>query len=137
MKIIFVLSVTLLLTSCWNKEESQTSSKAKESISGSALFEKNCAVCHGKAAAGLTKNWKKPLADGSYPAPPLNGKAHAWHHSPKVLLKSINEGGEKIGGQMPAFKDKLTQAEKQAILDYLFSLWPPNIQNKYNARFKK
>jgi mono/diheme cytochrome c family protein len=37
---------------------------------------------------------------------------------------------------MPAFKDKLTDTEKQAILDYLHSLWPKVIQQKYDERFK-
>jgi len=73
---------------------------------------------------------------GAYPAPPLNGSAHSWHHSRATLLASINEGGIKLGGTMPGFKNKLTDDEKKALLDYMYSLWPKTIQQKYDARFK-
>ena len=132
-KRVLILTV-LFLFACSNEASNNT---AQTSIAlGKSVFDKNCVVCHGKAAAGTTKNWKKPLANGKYPAPPLNGTAHGWHHSPKVLLNSINNGGGKFGGWMPPFKDKLSEKEKQAILDYLHSLWPKNIQQKYDARFK-
>ena len=103
---------------------------------GKITFDKNCVLCHGKAGEGVVKNWKKRQADGNFPAPPLNGSAHTWHHSPQLLLNTINEGGARLGGVMPGFKDKLSEAEKQAVLDYLYSLWPKNIQQKYDARFK-
>jgi hypothetical protein len=31
---------------------------------------------------------------------------------PKLLLNTINNGGAKLGGWVPAFKDKLTDKEK-------------------------
>lgn len=132
MKIILILSVVFLV-SC--SGENTTNDKKSVTL-GEAVFNKNCVVCHGKEAKGITKNWKEPLANGKYPAPPLNGTAHTWHHSPKVLLNSINNGGAKFGGWMPSFKDKLTEQEKQEILDYLYSLWSKDIQQKYDRRFK-
>ena len=72
---------------------------------------------------------------GPTPPPPLNGTAHTWHHSPKQLLWTINNGGTLIGGKMPAFKDILKEEEKTAVLDYLFSLWPDKIKRVYNERF--
>jgi mono/diheme cytochrome c family protein len=131
MKIIILVIGFLLLSGCGNDNDNKIESTAL----GKNVFNKNCAVCHGKQAQGLVKNWKKPIA-GVYPAPPLNGTAHAWHHSPKILLETINSGGTKLGGTMPAFNNKLNKEEKQAILDYLHSLWPENIQKKYNTRFK-
>ena len=135
MKILIIVSSLLFLSGCFDGNE--TEAKEVNTVQlGKTVFDQNCVVCHGKSAVGTTKDWKKPLANGKYPAPPLNGTAHGWHHSPKVLLNSINNGGEKFGGWMPAFKDKLNETEKQAILDYLHSLWPKDIQQKYDARFK-
>lgn len=67
----------------------------------------------------------------------LNGTAHAWHHSPTQLLRTINDGGVQFGGQMLGFKNQLSEAEKQALLDYIYSLWTEDIQQKYDARFSK
>jgi mono/diheme cytochrome c family protein len=41
-----------------------------------------------------------------------------------------------MGGQMPAFENLLSKKEKQALIDYLYSLWPKEIQEKYDERFK-
>ncbi|BAS67367.1 c-type cytochrome [Bathymodiolus septemdierum thioautotrophic gill symbiont] len=131
-KKIAIVSSVLFLAGCFDSGDAE----AKNVALGKVVFDKNCASCHGKAAVGLTKNWKQVLPNGKYPAPPLNGSAHAWHHSPKLLLSTINNGGAKLGGWMPGFKGKLSEDEKQAILDYLHSLWPKDIQQKYDARFK-
>ena len=146
MKTLIILSV-LFLAGCFDSSDAQAKEAKEvkevkeveevESVTlGKAVFDKNCVSCHGKEARGTTKNWKKTLPNGKYPAPPLNGKAHAWHHSPKLLLSTINNGGKKLGGWMPEFEDKLSEQEKQALLDYLHSLWPKNIQKKYDMRFK-
>ncbi len=130
MKILIII-LSALLTSCFSDDAPISNTQL-----GQVTFEKNCASCHGKDGEGIVKDWKKRQADGSYPAPPVNGSAHAWHHSPKTLLSTINNGGAKLGGQMPAFKDQLSEEEKQALLDYMYSLWPKDIQAKYSARFK-
>ena len=131
MKILTTLLSTLLLTSCFSDDAPISSAQL-----GQVTFEQNCVSCHGKDGEGIVKDWKKRQADGSYPAPPVNGSAHAWHHSPKTLLSTINNGGAKLGGQMPAFKDQLSEEEKQALLDYMYSLWPKDIQAKYSVKFK-
>ena len=91
---------------------------------GKSVFKENCAVCHGNTGQGLTKDWKVAGADGKFPAPPLNGTAHSWHHSKDLLKRTVNNGGIALGGTMPAFKDKLSEDEKEAVLAYLMSLWP-------------
>jgi len=103
-------------------------------LRGKKVFKDNCAVCHGERAQGLVKDWQKPLPDGKYPAPPLNGTAHAWHHSKDLLLRTVNNGGIALGGTMPPFKDKLTQAEKEAVIAYVSSLWPDNIYDTWAKR---
>ncbi|CAC9462273.1 hypothetical protein BSPLISOX_2417 [uncultured Gammaproteobacteria bacterium] len=136
MKTIIILFSVLFLTACFDSGDDAQAKAADRIKLGKATFDKNCVSCHGKDARGTTVDWKRTLPNGKYPAPPLNGTAHTWHHSPKLLLNTINNGGAKLGGWMPAFKDKLTDTEKQAILDYLHSLWPKVIQQKYDERFK-
>jgi mono/diheme cytochrome c family protein len=91
---------------------------------GKTIFKANCAICHGAQAQGLVADWKQTLPNGDYPAPPLNGTAHAWHHDKAQLLRSINNGGVPLGGTMPAFADKLTDEEKLAAIAYFQSFWP-------------
>ena len=130
MKLLSVALLFFLLSAC-----SSDGSESADDALGKAVFEANCVVCHGKEAGGLVSNWKEKGGDGKYPAPPLDGTAHAWHHSPLQLLKTINEGGIKMGGQMPAFEKILTGDERQAVLDYIISLWPSEIKTKYDKRF--
>ena len=99
-------------------------SNSAEVIRGRGIFKANCQVCHGEKGIGQVPNWREPLANGKYPAPPLNGTGHTWHHPEAALLQTINNGGIQIGGTMPAFKDKLSAKDKRAVLSYIESLWP-------------
>lgn len=135
MKTLIILSSALFLTGCFDSGDAQA--KTEDSVQlGKTTFNNNCVSCHGKTGEGLAKDWKKRDAGGKFPAPPINGTAHAWHHSPKALLTTINNGGAKLGGWMPAFKDSLNETEKQGLLDYIHSLWPSELQQKYDSRFK-
>jgi len=100
---------------------------------GKVLFDENCSACHGKNAQGAS-NWKQPLADGTYPAPPLNGSAHTWHHPVKALMRTIHFGGIPLGGTMPAFKDKLSNEEKLAAIAFFQSLWSDEIYSAWLER---
>lgn len=93
---------------------------------GKQLFGQNCAACHGDRAQGAP-NWQKPGPDGKYPAPPLDGSAHAWHHPRVGLIKVIKQGTQKIGGNMPAWQDKLSDADIDAVIVYFQSLWSDEI----------
>ena len=135
MKKILLILVTLFISGCFDGDDAQAESKDSIQL-GKLTFNTNCVACHGKGAQGLTRDWKQKLANGNFPAPPLNGTAHAWHHSPQVLLSTINNGGAKLGGWMPGFKDKLNDEEKQGLLDYIHSLWPAELQQKYDKRYK-
>lgn len=99
-------------------------------ILGKKVYTENCIVCHGENAHG-TFSWRTPNADGSYPPPPLNGTAHAWHHPLGVLKKVIEEGGIPMGGKMPGFGAKLNDDEKLAVISYFQSFWPDEIYNAW------
>ncbi len=100
-------------------------------VAGRAVFAQNCAVCHDAQAEGTQGDWREKLADGSFPPPPLNGSAHAWHHPLEILLRVIDYGGEAMGGKMPAFIDVLEQEEKLAAIAYFQSFWSDEIYQQW------
>jgi mono/diheme cytochrome c family protein len=135
MKRLILVLATVFLTGCFDNGDANAQTTDSVAL-GETTFKQNCISCHGKEGQGLVKDWKKTQENGKYPAPPINGTAHAWHHSPKSLLMTINNGGVALGGWMPGFKDKFSEGEKQGLLDYIHNLWPENIQKKYDSRFK-
>lgn len=148
MKKLLLIAGLLALTAC-NSQSEQTEtlkpSKASESkvvaevpkntrlysaeqiAEGKTVFEHHCQICHGKNAVGETMEWQIAREDGTFPAPPLDGSAHAWHHSSSVLLGTINRGGIVLGGRMPAFKDALSDEQKISVLAFIQSLWPEEV----------
>lgn len=93
---------------------------------GRALFQTHCAQCHGARAEGLG-DWQRRGPDGLYPAPPLNGSAHAWHHPLPMLQQQILQGGIPLGGSMPGFTGILEEAEVLASIAYFQSFWSEDI----------
>ena len=90
---------------------------------GVALYAQQCASCHGANLEGVP-DWKKPLPDGSFPPPPHDSSGHTWHHADAVLLNIIANGGDPAyNSTMPAFKDKLSEQDMIAILDFIRSKW--------------
>ena len=105
-----------------NVENSRWYSQAQANA-GAEVFANNCALCHGDDAQGTVADWRQRLDDGSFPPPPLNGSAHAWHHPRSVLLQVIDTGGAPFGGNMPAFEDVLSEADKLAAIAYFQIYW--------------
>jgi mono/diheme cytochrome c family protein len=93
---------------------------------GRKLFMQNCTACHGVKAEGAP-NWSQPDANGKYPAPPLNGTGHAWHHPKRALMATIKYGTARLGGSMPAWKDKLSDQDINNIIAWFQSQWPDEI----------
>ncbi len=105
--------------------------KPEQVASGEKLFQQHCAGCHGDQAQGTVENWKQTLPDGSYPPPPLNGSAHAWHHSMSVLHRTIRDGGIRLGGKMPPFGDKLDTEQIVSIIAFFQSKWNDDIYDRW------
>lgn len=101
---------------------------------GQSLYRANCAVCHGQNAEGTVKNWQERDADGKLPPPPLNGTAHSWHHPVDGLALTIRDGTQAIGGNMPPWKDQLSNDEIFSIIIWLTSLWPDEIYQAWLQR---
>jgi len=95
-------------------------------VRGGQLFKQNCAVCHGDNAQGANE-WHKRDENGKFPAPPLNGTGHTWHHPMSVLKYTVKNGTSKIGGNMPAFAGKLTDSQIEDIFSFVQEKWPEPI----------
>jgi mono/diheme cytochrome c family protein len=93
---------------------------------GDEVFRQNCAACHGTNAEGAP-NWQKPGPDGKYPAPPLNGTAHAWHHPFASLKDTIRNGTARLGGSMPPWRDKLSEQDIESVIAWFQSHWPDEL----------
>jgi mono/diheme cytochrome c family protein len=125
-----------LLSACTDVEniadnESTRWYTAAQLAQGQVIFSDHCAACHGPHGEGVA-DWKTPDENGFYPAPPINGTAHAWHHSLKVLLRTINMGGEPLGGSMPAFQGRLTAQEQRLVIAAFQHYWPDNVYAQWH-----
>jgi mono/diheme cytochrome c family protein len=75
-----------------------------------ANFAKNCEPCHGpQGVGGLVKVENKQIKVASLKS------EHAIKHTDEQLVKVVTNGEEA----MPAFKDKLTQAEIQDLVRFV------------------
>lgn len=97
--------------------------------SGRAVYQANCAQCHGANAEGQPY-WLQRNPDGTLKPPPHDATGHTWHHSDGLLFRIVRDGGavyETPGFKsgMPAFGDQLTSDEIKAVVTYFKSLWGP------------
>jgi mono/diheme cytochrome c family protein len=93
---------------------------------GMVVYARECATCHGANLEGAP-DWKESLPDGSFPPPPHDNSGHTWHHPDSLLLAIIADGGDPAyNSKMPAFRDKLTQQERRAVLEFIKSSWGRN-----------
>lgn len=99
---------------------------------GEAIYGENCASCHGINLEGQA-NWRSINADGTLPAPPHDSSGHTWHHSDTVLFNITKRGTAAVVGgdfksNMPGFAGILEDEEIWAVLEYIKSRWPEDIQ---------
>lgn len=133
-----ILTVCLLFIFSCEKEDNNNKVQGRwytvsQVEKGKKVYQQNCIMCHLPNGAGTT-NWKEKLPDGSYPPPPLDGSAHAWHHSFDALMETVNKGGAEFGGKMPPFGDKLNPEEKEAVIAYIQSLWQDDIYKHWEEK---
>ena len=98
---------------------------------GAALYAEHCAACHGAALEGEA-DWRVQKPDGTFPAPPHDDSGHTWHHADDMLYAYTRLGGQEalkrmgvdsVTSGMPAFGEILTDAEIEAIFDYIKTHW--------------
>jgi mono/diheme cytochrome c family protein len=143
---IVLAGMFVVLASCGKaQDESKTSTKQADSspakkierktdpvryTRGLKLYQQNCASCHGKQGEGA-ENWRERDAEGKFRPPPLNGTGHTWHHPMHVLMDIIRNGTQRLGGNMPPWKDKLSDAQVKDILFWVQSQWTDEIYARW------
>ena len=58
-------------------------------------------------------------------APALDHSEHAWHHPDQQIHDWVKNGKLGLGREMPALGDQLSDAEIEAEIAYLHTLWTP------------
>lgn len=90
-----------------------------KAVDGAQIFGANCAACHQAAGTGIPQVFP-PLAGSAW----VNGGEQVLI---QILLHGINGSIEVAGntynGVMPAFGDKLGDAEIAAVASYIRSQW--------------
>jgi mono/diheme cytochrome c family protein len=87
---------------------------SQESLaSGAELYQANCAACHGESGEG-----DGPQAAG-LAVPDLTDQEFMAGRSANDLYQAVSQG---VGQSMPAFGEKLSEAELWALVDYTRSL---------------
>ncbi|MFN3936158.1 MAG: c-type cytochrome [Gemmobacter sp.] len=104
---------------------------------GAALYADHCAACHGAALEGAP-DWRIPAKNGRMPAPPHDATGHTWHHPDAQLFLMTKYGvaamvGPGYESDMPAYDGILNDAEIIAVLAWIKSTWPPEIQARHDA----
>lgn len=102
---------------------------------GQSIYNAECASCHGADLHGQP-NWRTQNPDGTLPAPPHDASGHTWHHPDKLLFNITRDGGAAgappgFKSAMPAFGGKLADADIWAVLSYIKSRWPAEIQRRH------
>ncbi len=97
---------------------------------GAQIYQANCAACHGANAEGAP-SWQRKGPDGRYPAPPLDGTGHDWHHPMSALKQTVREGTARLGGSMPAWKNKFSDADIEAVIAWFQSRWPAEVYRNW------
>jgi len=108
---------------------------------GQAVYNKNCAECHGKNLEGQP-NWRVKTPEGVLPAPPHDVTGHTWHHADQVLFDITKRGGQAnaptgfISG-MPGFGETLSDDDIVATLAYIKSRWPEDVRKRQAQMSRK
>ncbi len=104
---------------------------------GRLIYAENCASCHGAQLEGQP-NWRQRDEEGYLPAPPHDASGHTWHHSDRQLFELTKHGLGVILGdknfktRMPAYGNQLSDQEILAVLSYIKSTWPADIQSRHD-----
>ena len=105
----------------------QLRAPSAEASRGEQLYSANCASCHGGPTGGGMMD---------YP-PKHNANGHTWHHSDCELKQVIADGTSPMvemmremmappgAPTMPAWRDRLSDDEIDAVLTYIKTMWTP------------
>jgi mono/diheme cytochrome c family protein len=86
---------------------------------GEGVYATNCATCHGMVG-------ETPALLG---APSHAEDGHTWHHADRHLFEWILNG-PPLAQVMPGFRGTLSDDGVYAVLAYIKSKWPEDIQTR-------
>ena len=127
----------LAVAGCSAQDEGQHVADVAE---GARVYAAHCASCHGENMEG-EPDWRTRKPDGRLPAPPHDASGHTWHHSMDMLFRMTRDGivpplaPDGYESDMPAFGGVLSDNEIRAVLSYIESRWPNEIQHTRAQRF--
>lgn len=105
---------------------------------GAQVYTRHCAACHGAQLQGQA-DWRQRDAQGRLPAPPHDASGHTWHHADEVLFRITKYGVASSAGlksyetAMPIYDGVLSDADIVAVLSWIKSRWPADIQAKQES----
>ena len=118
---VLALSLAVSLSAGCTQQSTSTNNGAKPTPSAAAtpdafaaargIYAKDCQECHGTDGAG----GRVKLDDGTRLRVPSLREGHALRHPNSEFVKQITEGGDG----MPAFKDKLNQAQIDELINFI------------------
>lgn len=99
---------------------------------GETVYAEHCAECHGDSLEGEA-GWQDLNDDGSYRAPAHDATGHTWQHDDTRLIQIVKLGGARVApdvgvSNMPGYANILSDTEIAAVLSYIKSSWPPEVQ---------
>jgi mono/diheme cytochrome c family protein len=108
---------------------------------GEDVYAEHCAACHGARLEGQP-DWRIRGNDGLLPAPPHDPSGHTWHHDDDTLFTLTKYGLAGLMASpppsgMPAYEGVLSDDEIIAVLSFIKSTWPKDLQeyhDELNAR---
>jgi mono/diheme cytochrome c family protein len=119
--LVLLLSLLVSFTAGCNQQSGSTNNDGKATPSASAApdafavargtFAKDCQQCHGVDGTG----GRVKLDDGTRLRVPSLREGHALRHPNSEFVKQIMQGGDG----MPAFKDKLSQAQIDDLISFI------------------
>ena len=133
---VALAGVLLLLTGRLPLPSSSNSELAAQLQIGQQVYTDQCAACHGANLEGQP-NWQSPGLDGLMPAPPHDETGHTWHHTTELLFAITKYGIveaanlEGYESAMPAYDGVLTDGEIGAVLAFIKSQWPVELQDQH------
>jgi mono/diheme cytochrome c family protein len=74
---------------------------------------------------------------GGYLAPALDVSGHMHHHAPDVLMSYLKNGSPAEDSSMRSFQDRMSDQDMRAVLAYLWSLWPEELQSVYERAHRQ
>lgn len=98
---------------------------------GAAVFQANCAQCHGPQAQGHP-GWEEGVNSEFAMAPPLDGTSSLWQRNKQDIINTIKQGIKRGNTPvMPGWKGRLSEQEIEDTIAWFQALWPPEVYDRW------